>query len=578
MAVFLPRKNLLLLMMSILCSTVTIGQKRPVTDPDYANWTLKELLFSIDSGLLDKQMQEEYLEHYLQKAKRLESKEDIVAAYKKKIGSAETYSLQMKYTDSLFQYGSKLKSQSVLGEAYYFKAYVELQNKQYDKALVYGLKAEEFLERSDNLYTLYKVKNLIGNTYYYLEEYHKAGAIFKTTASYHHEQRTDPYNNQMRYVLNLYSLSKTLYQLKKFDTLPGIIQQGYSNVKKLKSHHQPLDQAYFNFVDGMYHHSLKDYKTSDSLLQQALPEISKNEDFANEYLIYIYQGKNLWNRKKYGEAFEQFKRVDSLYHANGFMNKELSEAYTYLIDYGALTNNPQLQLNFTNTLLKISTELQKSNKNLTNYLHTHLDTKQLMASKEKLEKQLEQNQSWTYFAYVLLGCLLLAFLVFYVFHLRSQQKLRLKYEQLVAELPSATRLDEVVNGTPKETILNFTDESNFNDTQLTVLKKLKLFEERQEFLAKVSLDELAVRFSTNRTTLSKLLNEHKGGFTTYVNTLRINYALVKLSEPQSKLHLLTTDALAEEFGFGNPKSFSNAFKEIAGMSVSDFIKFSRQKS
>lgn len=55
-----------------------------------------------------------------------------------------------------------------------------------------------------------------------------------------------------------------------------------------------------------------------------------------------------------------------------------------------------------------------------------------------------------------------------------------------------------------------------------------------------------------------------------------NHAVQKIAEPHSKLHLLTTDALAEKFGFGNSKSVSSTFKVMAGMSVADFIKLSKK--
>src|SRR5690606_21881048 len=55
---------------------------------------------------------------------------------------------------------------------------------------------------------------------------------------------------------------------------------GYKGIKELKDHHQPLEKAYFSFINGMYHHTLQDYQKSDSLLNAALPHIKENNDFA----------------------------------------------------------------------------------------------------------------------------------------------------------------------------------------------------------------------------------------------------------------------------------------------------------
>lgn len=61
-------------------------------------------------------------------------------------------------------------------------------------------------------------------------------------------------------------------------------------------------------------------------------------------------------------------------------------------------------------------------------------------------------------------------------------------------------------------------------------------------------------------TLSQVLNEHKGGFKIYLKKLRITYAQSQI-EQNPKLQHLNFDALAEEFGFGSDRSFSNALKK-----------------
>lgn len=42
------------------------------------------------------------------------------------------------------------------------------------------------------------------------------------------------------------------------------------------------------------------------------------------------------------------------------------------------------------------------------------------------------------------------------------------------------------------------------------------------------------------------------------------------------MRLLNLTGLASEFGFGSSKSFSNSFKEITKISVTDFIKMRQQ--
>jgi hypothetical protein len=58
---------------------------------DYKNWTLKELLFMVNSGKLTPADKEIYLEYYLQKAKKEQSAEDIITAYQKKVYLLKDY-------------------------------------------------------------------------------------------------------------------------------------------------------------------------------------------------------------------------------------------------------------------------------------------------------------------------------------------------------------------------------------------------------------------------------------------------------------------------------------------------------
>ena len=46
-----------------------------------------------------------------------------------------------------------------------------------------------------------------------------------------------------------------------------------------------------------------------------MPFIIKNDDFANEHLVYLYLGKNLWILNQRDKAVEEFKKIDILYTA-----------------------------------------------------------------------------------------------------------------------------------------------------------------------------------------------------------------------------------------------------------------------
>lgn len=536
------------------------AQNPPVKSEDYKNWSFDQLIFTIDSGLLDKETRLEYIDFYLQKAKRENSIEDIVIGYKKKTALSKGYNKRTAYADSLLILAHKLQDNETLGVAYRYKSAVEIAAKNYQTALDYGLKAIEYLENTDDLYTINEIKNIISISYFHLEKFEEAYKIYMESTNYYFKNKEKSYNNRSRYIIHLFGLGKSAYRLQKLDTLQVIIADGYKGIQGLKTHRQPLETAYFSLLDGMFHHTFGKFYQSDSLLQIALPEIKQNNDFANEHLISLYLGKNAWKTDKKQQALHYFEKVDSLYQNKDFINSELSEAYTYLINYYKEQKDIKKQLHYTNTLLDISQKLQTQNKELTNYMHENLVVKNLNESKAQLEKEIKNNQLWRKRLYVAIGLLIVLVITGLFFAKRrtkSQISTIFKKSKNQAVEDSKIIAPEILS----------TDE--------ILLKKLDSFEKDKGFLQKITLQELANDLLTNRTTLSQVLNEHKGGFKAYIKKLRIDYAYTQI-EQDPKLQQLNFDALAEEFGFGSGRSFSAAFKEITDTNLNDFIQMSKQ--
>lgn len=560
------------LLVSVSLYAQGVGEK----NVDYHKWTLEQLLFTIDSGLLDEEKRLDYIEFYLQKAKKEHSNEHITIGYKKKIANLSGYTIKTKYADSLLAFAHKLRDSKTLGVAYDYKSYVEYSKKKYKSALEYAFKAEEYLKKTDDLYNLNEVKYSIALIYYYIEEYEKAYKLLRECTEYQYNHRNFSYNNKKSYIIYLFSLGKATYRLQKYDTLQILITNGYEGIKELKAHHQPIENSYFALLDGAYHNTIHQYTKSDSLLEVALTHIVEEiNDLSNQYLIYLYQGKNAWGLNNKEKALKYFERIDLLYQKEGFINNELTEAYNYIIEYYKEYKKPESQLHYTNILLEISNELQKSNRELAWYIHANLDTKKLQESKAQLEKELSRNKNWTVFAYG--SVLILAFiLVGMVVRYKRFKKNQLHNYQLLIENNNTLQtlseeqdfIQEIEDVSPNLEIPN---------TAQIILHKLARFEENKGFLEKLTLDDLARRLQTNRTTLSKIINEHKGtNYNGYINKLRVDYAVKEISS-KPELQELKLEALSEEFGFGNSKSFSLAFKEITNMSITDFIKLSKRQ-
>ena len=550
---------------------------------DYKNWSMQELLFSINNDLLSPTDKAICIEYYLQKAKKENLSGDIINAYRKKIALVDDFEQQSKYADSLLQFTLHINNIRAIGQAFNTKSHIEYVNKDFKKALEYGLQAEDYLKKTDDEYTLNKVKSSIAGIYYHLEEFDKSSQVSREAMLYYQSQLNDSsnaYNNLRGYISNVYSLSKSSFRQQKNDTLKLLLQNGYKATSKLIEKDRILEIAYFDLINGMHNHQLQQYAASDSLLYKALPPIQSNGDYANEHLLYLYLGKNAWDNGQKEKALPYFQKIETLYKETNYVNTELSEAFNYLITYYQEKKDLEKELYYTKLLMGLSAELHKSNSQLSSYIHTHLDTKKLEASKQKLEYELSKSQSQIKGLYGLVTVLILVVFIGLVYYQKKQQKLQQQYKQLIHESPKeAIQLSQrLLQEQQPDTVsvVDLTESQQPLNTTQVLIKKLEDFERKKGYLQKITQDELARQFGTNRNTLSKFFNEEKNiNFSDYLKRLRIQHAVRELTY-NPKLHLLNLTGLADEFGFGSSKSFSNSFKEITKISVTDFIKMRQQ--
>lgn len=153
---------------------------------------------------------------------------------------------------------------------------------------------------------------------------------------------------------------------------------------------------------------------------------------------------------------------------------------------------------------------------------------------------------------------------------KKQKVYKQKYEELIAKTSEREKQPEE----PVQITKVITDELDINkDIVFKILKGLETFEHEEDYLGiGLTQSALAEKLDTNTTYLSKVINHYKGkNFNSYLNELRVNHAvsLLKNSPTHRKY---TIKALAEELGFSNPRSFSDAFFSQTGIKPSYFIK------
>lgn len=560
-----------------------------VSSLGWAQNTLEKQSFEALGNFLDNHKNTDtlyfdYLKAYENKAQKNDDLEKIFYAKSKYIVHGANFNERLRHAQELLKLSIKKQNVKYMGLAYNKLALVYYMERDMEQSLHYELLAEKQLAKTNDLYNLNKSRYGIGSIYYFLGDYEKALSFFTQTASYYKNQNS--YNDLRGYINSIRYIGRCYFNLHNYLEVENVLKIGFKQKERLKPRHQELNNAYFSLLNGQNLFAQKQYKTSLEQLQKALPVIKNNDDFANEHLAYLYIGKNLWQLNEKEAAVEQFKKVDYLYDEKEYSDLNLLEAYDYLIAYYKTTNNLKTQLFYTEKLLTVSKNLQKQYKGLSNVLHTKYETTKLEASRDHLQKELKIQM---YRKYVILGiaAVVIVFLISCLFYYKKKQKtLRQKYElftqqRLFSELstthiviPEIKQLEKENNQTELAVYSsNKTSKTSLSDKKTQeLLQKLNVFEDNQAYLnSKITINSLAKDLNTNSKYLSEVINNCKGmTFTNYLNQLRIKLILTQFDD-NKKLRKLTISAIAEEFGFNNARSFSDAFFKVTGLKPSYYI-------
>ncbi|UUV22413.1 helix-turn-helix transcriptional regulator [Paenimyroides aestuarii] len=543
----------------------------------------------------------DYLEVYYQKARNENNRLEQYRALNKKtylVSFAEA-TILLHQMHPLVQ---KINNDSIKGDYLNLSTVFYYKQRDFKNALYYAIESEAFNEEINNLYNLNAVRIDIGNIYNHTRHYAKAVTYFTQAKDYY--QTKKEYNHQRSYVLTLYCLGKTYWQLKDINKLSATIQESEQAIQLLKPKHQQLENAYLEYVKGGLAFLQKNNVVANEHFTNALTVIKQNGDFTNEHVIYLYLGKMLWEQNQKAEAMVYFTKIDTLFQEKNFLNYELRETYDYLIAYYNETNQPQLQLNATNSLTVLNQQFEKEQQSITSVLHQDLENKKISSQWKKL---VNKYNLWI----SVLGGVLILIAVYLFWKRRNRKKQQPNESPMPAKEREAMTAEDIVEVDDKalpeqqfveaiekeaaaanseathpiEEIPVF-DEATpeiteappiakppivLSPTEQRLLEGLERFEKEKGFLKAINLDGLAKELNTTRSTLSPLLNGHKSGFNAYINSLRIQQAITDL-KVDKELRKKTVKELSVIYGNLHPKTFASLFKVISGKTPALFIE------
>lgn len=456
--------------------------------------------------------------------------------------------LLVNYADSLLVAAKKSNDNAIIGAAFLTKGIIQYNQKDLKKALDNYLIADKYLIKTEDDYTIYKVKYSIAHTKYYLGFYDEAISLFRECIDYFKDQ------NDRAYLNSIHSLGLCYNKIGNYAWCTINNQLGIDEGKRLDNFEM---EYYFVHSEGVNLWYSNKYYLSIKNLTFVLPMLIEKEDFANEAVAYFYIGKSFWSLKQEDKAIMYFKKVDEIVKKEKYCRPDLREGYEKLIDYSKRNNDTKSQLYYINQLLGVDKLLSQNYNYLLKKVVKEYDTKELLRSKYEIENTMTFR---TIGAISVIGILM--FIIAFLIHKHFKNK------RLFDEIMQRDTTLENSQTTPTKL-----SSSDLNPTlEATILKNLEKFEKNKKYLDKdMNLTKMASVLNTNTKYVTKIIAKYREkGTIEYLTDLKINYIIEKL-KTEHLYRNYTNKALGEEAGFGSTQNFARAFKERKGISPTYFI-------
>ncbi|WP_426480777.1 helix-turn-helix domain-containing protein [Chryseobacterium sp. R2ACT005] len=480
------------------------------------------------------------------------------------------------FADSLISASKNVNNYDYPAKSHILKGILFNNEGKYKEALDEYTIAIKY-NRAENKEQFFYINKLIAILKTATEEYQEALPLFLKYYEYEKDKTRTNNVDAKNYIASIFSLANIYTKCKDYKKSIEFADLGLAECKKYNNY---SNYSYLLMIKGISLFYVKDYPPSYKILLEVEKGLINNKDYTNLGVLYYYLGKIKHSTRSENQAIEFFKKADSISFTFKSFEPIKRDGYEILIDYYKKKGDLKNQLKYIDNLIHSDSIIAVNRKNLSKEILKKYDTPLLMKEKVGVIEKLNHQNAW------LIASLMLITLVFILVIRKNRKKIK-EYEKqakVLSEKPLATPLpeEEKKNETPitdnPSTIVERKEKAPKSDPSSNpkfkiLIDKIEQFEKTNSFLNKnITLDSLAKEFDTNRDYLSKLVNELKGkNFSQYLNELRINYIVEELKSNE-KIRKHTIAAIADDIGYNNAESFTNAFKKITGTLPSYYIK------
>lgn len=566
--VFLCRNILLSTFLCLLgCFPSAISaQNQPDT---LARHSFRELDDLIRENRRDSLKVRHYVNYALDKARNESNYDELVYHFRNYVFYQKEED-RLRFIDSALYYAYKSQDKTLIAGAYLGKGTVYHNIKNYQKTLDNYLKANAHITQTDDVYSKYRIKHHIAVLKNYLGYYEEAAALFKECIDYFGQDEKS-HNMQRGYVSSLQGLAWSYTKTNRIAESSELLATALRSAERAKF--SELDTHYPVFRQGINDYFLGKYDSALYKIEQKMPFLLENEDFAWASVGQFYIGKSYWDRGDRERAIGYFKKIDEVFESKNYTHPDLRNAYELLINYYKSQGDKDKQIRYIEQLVRVDSFYIQNYKHLISSIYNEYTTGDLLLAKSELETALYLQKNKNVLI-VIVGAFILL-LISGIMYYRQRKSKRIAQELIqkiktLQDRPPSIEMERPLVEEVAKSPLQLKDE-----VAEQLLSKLNKFEQSQKFLQpNLTMDKLANSLGTNRTYLSSLINTYKKqSFSEYLNSLRIEYVVNEMvNHPDSVFFKYSFESLATHLGYSNATVFSRAFQERTGIKPSVFVK------
>ncbi|CAM1363513.1 helix-turn-helix domain-containing protein [Tenacibaculum xiamenense] len=422
------------------------------------------------------------------------------------------------------------------------------------------VKVKNYLEVMENdlLYSLYYLR--LGLLKNHSKNYEQALYFYKKAHQYS-LKTNNTYENKILLSIPL-NISLIYYKLKKYDSAI-IANKKAANLFLSINDTISLGYTFYN-AGSVYFDKLEISKAIESY-KKSIPYIKSDENYRVLCIIYSKLGRSFEILRKRQRALKYHLCSDSIYNLRKIRNSYLKYSFSFLANYYEEQQDSEKQLHYVNKLLELR-EFELTEKNKIQQTFTNeFDIPNLLAERKRIVEEIEARSRRNQFVFISLLGISIGFIFYQVRKNRIQRK---RFQTLL------NKQEKDNESSINTQVQNSRSKLELSESIVTsILKQLEKFEDNNEFIdVNLNLQNLASKFDTNASYLSKMVNHYKQtSFSNYINQLRIEYCIEQLKNNEL-WRKYTIKAIANEVGFNKAESFSKAFYKYTELKPSYFIK------